>query len=217
MFRVLCQTFVVSHLSLPGIADNKRRHGGELARGVARILARGTHIVARLLAFVVDNFLALESFENPCVARWPSLQRIANEAPTRKLQPSRCLESSPPGGVHLPARLPVLSPAQHVVLRAAVPHGATAGALLELADGALHLVAGRPRALSQPDFLDVGASPGCKLVSALLGKSVSSLQSSARLEHVDDRWAPPFAKQGVPERGVYVPISGMNWVLRQSA
>ena len=70
------------------------------------------------------------------------------------------------------------------MLRAAVPHGATAGALLELADSALHLVAGRPRALSQPNLLDVGALAGFKRSNILLVCCHAGVERATCTQHV---------------------------------
>ena len=70
------------------------------------------------------------------------------------------------------------------MLRAAVPHGATAGALLELADGALILVARRPRTLPQPDLLNIGTLTGIELSVSLLDSCRASLQHATCAQHV---------------------------------
>ena len=97
---------------------------------------------------------------------------------------SFCRNSRPPRFVQLLAILFVWPPVEHLMLRAAVPHGTTAGALLELADGALHLVAGRPRALSQPDLLDVGTLAGSELSKMLFDRCHAGLQRATSAQHV---------------------------------
>ena len=90
------------------------------------------------------------------------------------------------------------------MLRAAVPHGATAGVLLELTDGALHLVAGRPRTLLQPDLLDVGTLASFELGNSLLVCCHANLQHATRMQHVGHSTRAPLAKHCSTEGGLKV-------------
>ena len=102
------------------------------------------------------------------------------------------------------ARLLVLRPVQPLVLRAAVHHGATAGAVSELFDRLLRLGAGGEGAVAQPVLGDVLALPGFKLGNTLLVVCNSSLQHTTRLQHVAYRVRTPFAENGSAKVGLVV-------------
>lgn len=107
--------------------------------------------------------------------------------------------------LQLRAILPVsLAPVQRCMLRAAVKHGATARALLEIADGVLHRFAGREGAHLKANLFDVGMLPNPKVCQSVLVTSSARLHAEQRTQHAADSRASPFGENRVSKSRVVV-------------